>query len=91
MTGGCGAGLLAGINSALLGVTGSLLGVTSLQIRFSNFCCTGVAKSPSSSFNDFSNLVASASTDKDAGSCLNFLMYNFIDGSICLIACFLKL
>ena len=68
-------GFRGGVGSllgALLGVTGSLLEVTSLKILLSNFCCTGVTKSPYSSFKDFTNLVGSASTDNDAGSCLIF-------------------
>ena len=65
--------LLGALLGVLLGVAGSLLGVTSLKILFNNFYCTGVTKSPSSSFKDFANLVGSASTDNDAGSCLIFL------------------
>ena len=58
----------------LAGVTGSLLGLTSPEILLSNFCCTGVDKSASSSFIASNILVGSASTDKFVGSSFNFLM-----------------
>ena len=75
LMGSVGGGVTGSLFGALLGVvTGSLLGVTWLKILLSNFCCTGVTTSPFSSFNDLANVVGSALTDNDAGSCLNFLI-----------------
>lgn len=84
--------LLGGFGGAglFLIVSGScFLGVTPLKILLSNFCCTEVTRSSSSSFKIFSNSSGSAPRERQLGVAFFYVqIYRWID---LLMACFLPL